>query len=136
MTDYCQICGLPRADCICPWEESYEGVCPRCNAIWGMDEVDRNRCYACGWPEEEIYGDDDWPTDDELPDEPIPINRIAYQPVLDMTCPYCETPSLFTDEGLDDEGFPIGMIYCVKCNRQFEQAIDVRAIDEEEQKPE
>lgn len=38
--------------------QAYEGVCPRCTAIWGMDEVDRNHCFACGYPDENEFDSD------------------------------------------------------------------------------
>ncbi len=39
------------------WQELYDDdevdealdCCPRCGAIWSMDELDAERCYACGW---------------------------------------------------------------------------------------
>jgi len=40
-----------------------EEMCPNCLAIWGFDEIERGRCYACGWPDVE-EPDDDLPESD------------------------------------------------------------------------
>jgi Zn ribbon nucleic-acid-binding protein len=49
--------------------QAYEGVCPRCNAIWGMDELDQSHCYSCGYPDEEEFDSDyeDYFDEDEQP---------------------------------------------------------------------
>jgi Zn ribbon nucleic-acid-binding protein len=26
-------------------------MCPNCNAIWGMEEIDEQYCGACGYPD-------------------------------------------------------------------------------------
>lgn len=53
---YCDTCGLPESQCICDESEPYEGACPNCGAVWGMEELDWNRCAACGWPDnDDIY---------------------------------------------------------------------------------
>lgn len=37
-----------------------EDCCPYCGAIWGMDELFRERCFSCGWVVGSLYeGDDD-----------------------------------------------------------------------------
>lgn len=62
MTAYCDDCGLPESECIC-WEEQsefYQGICPNCGAVWSMDEIDLERCYACGYPEETGDWEDDY----------------------------------------------------------------------------
>lgn len=38
-------------------------VCAKCGAIWGFDEIQLGRCFACGWPGNE---DDDV---DDVPEE-------------------------------------------------------------------
>lgn len=53
--------------------QAYEGVCPRCNAIWGMDEIDTNHCFACGYPNENEF-------DSDYED---------YEDYIDRTCPEC-----------------------------------------------
>lgn len=40
--------------------------CPQCTAIWGMDEVERGHCFACGWPEDDDHeNEDEWEYDNE-----------------------------------------------------------------------
>jgi len=37
-------------------------MCPNCNAIWGMEEIDEQYCGACGYPdpdENDIFLDQD-----------------------------------------------------------------------------
>jgi Zn ribbon nucleic-acid-binding protein len=34
--------------------------CPNCNAIWSMEEIDEQYCYACGYPD---------PNEDDLDEE-------------------------------------------------------------------
>lgn len=63
MTAYCDYCGLPKIDCICD-DESFEVACPSCLAIWGFEEIDRQHCAACGWPDNDD-GDGFWYTDEE-----------------------------------------------------------------------
>lgn len=48
-----------------PRETNYT-VCPNCQAIFGIDEIQEQCCFSCGWPEEE----DDWGQefDDDLYD--------------------------------------------------------------------
>ncbi len=33
--------------------------CPNCPAIWGVDEMQEERCFACGYPDHEEEDDDD-----------------------------------------------------------------------------
>ena len=35
-------------------------MCPNCNAIWGMEEIDEQYCGACGYPD---------PDEDDLSDD-------------------------------------------------------------------
>lgn len=39
--------------------QPYEGVCPNCGAIWGMEELDNNHCGSCGYPDDFLEWDDD-----------------------------------------------------------------------------
>lgn len=52
--------------------------CANCNAIWGIDEIDRGKCAACGWrvgdpvkgmPEFFDAWDEDEDYDEEYDDE-------------------------------------------------------------------
>ncbi len=40
--------------------------CPNCSAVWGADEIEESKCYACGYPDiddtEDL--DDDWDDDE------------------------------------------------------------------------
>lgn len=38
--------------------------CPNCGVIWGIDEMDWNNCYACGWPDNDDEYDDDYDPDE------------------------------------------------------------------------
>ena len=33
--------------------QAYKGICPNCAAIWRMNEIDMNHCFACGWPDDD-----------------------------------------------------------------------------------
>lgn len=44
--------------------------CPNCGAVWGMEEIDFQECWACGYPEHEQDGDDDWPEVEDLLADP------------------------------------------------------------------
>ena len=38
-------------------------MCPNCNAIWGMEEINWQECGSCGWPdivEEDNYFEDEY----------------------------------------------------------------------------
>lgn len=59
-------------------------------------------------------------------EKPLPM---AYQPTK-VNCPDCGQ-ILVTDDGVDDEGMPLGNMYCVHCNKTFGQATDVRPVDED-----
>jgi len=64
MTAYCEDCGLPEAECICDNEqpglyELVEEQCPQCGVLFGLEEIERQTCFACGWPDEDLYFDDD-----------------------------------------------------------------------------
>lgn len=41
--------------------------CPECGASWGIEEYDWQRCYACGWPDVDVQGFDDYDPDDDYP---------------------------------------------------------------------
>lgn len=43
-------------------EELDEEYCPTCGAIWGWEEREWGRCYACGYPDDETmmyWGEDE-----------------------------------------------------------------------------
>jgi Zn ribbon nucleic-acid-binding protein len=37
-------------------------MCPNCNAIWGMEEIDEQYCSACGYPD---------PNENDIDDEDL-----------------------------------------------------------------
>lgn len=49
------------------------GDCPNCGAVWGLEEMEWQKCFGCGYPDSndedlEDFGEDD---DIELPYEQI-----------------------------------------------------------------
>ncbi len=68
----------------------------------------------------------------QLPEAAMQIDKMGYQHLPEIECPHCETATIYTDDGVDEEGDPRGAIYCVQCNRQFEQAFEVKIVTQEE----
>ncbi len=97
------------------------------------DYADANRCPLCG-ETREVCRCPEWdePTDEELPDTPMMIEKMGYQHLPEIECPHCETATIYTDDGVDEEGDPHGAIYCVQCNRRFEQAFEVKIVTQED----
>lgn len=54
--------------------QAYEGVCPNCGVIWGMDEVDHEYCASCGYNDDTIL-DDDYEDDMSEPITPAPTGN-------------------------------------------------------------
>lgn len=56
----CEYCGLSESECICDYEEvePHHEICPNCGSVFGWEESEWERCFACGWPLEEYWNDD------------------------------------------------------------------------------
>lgn len=54
--------------------QAYEGVCPNCGAVLGMDEVDHEYCASCGYNDDTILDgeEEDYGYDEELDEEHYP----------------------------------------------------------------
>lgn len=41
--------------------------CPRCGCAWGFEEIEREKCFACGWEDGDDFEDDydDFEDDDD-----------------------------------------------------------------------
>ena len=96
-----------------------------------LEQIQRQMSHWSGHLEEAKHGLGQFgeKPDECLPNEPMLIDKIGYQHLPDIDCPYCETATIYTDDGVDEEGDPCGEIYCVTCNRRFEQAFDVQVIN-------
>lgn len=51
--------------------------CPNCPAIWSIDEIQENKCFACGYPDVEDE-EDNWGYEDD-----------AEWDVVDIRCYLC-----------------------------------------------
>lgn len=38
-------------------EDALDRGCPNCGAMWSMDEIDRDLCYCCGYPDPDMQSD-------------------------------------------------------------------------------
>jgi len=41
-----------------------EKLCPQCSAVWTMEEIDWQECFACGYPDANIFDDENDENDD------------------------------------------------------------------------